>query len=103
MEKARLAHLIPASASQVAEMFDVSTDDDAVPTRKMAKMANLILDDGAMLPGLDVGIRQFLGDEGRTTYSLPPMSKEGRQKAHILAEGYGLKSKSKGKDKDRFT
>ena len=47
-------------------------------------------------------IDQFLADDGRTTLTLPPMLKRDRALVHNMADAYALKSKSKGKGKDRF-
>lgn len=98
---AGLAHLIPASAAEVADMFDVSSDDGLAPRSRMNLMRNLLLP--KTFDVIDVEIREFLEDGGRTTYSLPPMDREGRKKIHLLAECYDLKSKSRGSGADRFT
>jgi hypothetical protein len=125
IEAAKLAHLIPASASKVAEMFDVSdTDEDEEALQyaygrkgRTGPRRGLQFGDefetrrggggGALLPkGMDIvdlEIREFLGDGGKTTFNLPPMSKEGRKKVHLLAECYGLGSKSRGSGNSRFT
>ncbi|EIW72809.1 hypothetical protein TREMEDRAFT_72886 [Tremella mesenterica DSM 1558] len=95
--QASIAHLIPASAAEVADMFDIS--DDEVGTGGNGR-------EGMMPPTMDLldsDIRAFLRDEGKTTYSLPPMDKEGRMKVHMIAECFGLKSKSRGSGKSRFT
>ena len=48
-------------------------------------------------------IRQFIQYEiGMATMSLPPMSKKSRIAVHLLAEAYGLKSRSMGKGNARF-
>ncbi|GAA5862382.1 hypothetical protein JCM3774_002498 [Rhodotorula dairenensis] len=48
-------------------------------------------------------IRQFIQYEiGVMTMSLPPMSKKSRIAVHLLAEAYGLKSRSLGKGTARF-
>jgi hypothetical protein len=97
-----MAHLIPGSAAEVAELFDISDEED--------------LDDGGwgvkyhrsnpLLPptlgDIDMMIQDFMSDSGRTTLQLPPMDKETRKKVHMLAECYDLKSKSKGKGVGRF-
>ena len=88
-------------------MFDIPTDDDdddgpVLSHGRMGRMPDL-LPGGRGLRGIDDGIRSFLEDEGKTTYSVPPMDKEGRKKIHMLAECYGLSSKSRGKGKARFT
>jgi hypothetical protein len=41
--------------------------------------------------------------DGRQTLNLPPMRKEDRKMVHELALGFGLKSKSKGRDEARYT
>ncbi|EPQ27486.1 uncharacterized protein PFL1_05024 [Pseudozyma flocculosa PF-1] len=51
---------------------------------------------------LDEQIKLFLGDAGKSTLTLPPMDKRSRAQVHMLADAYHLKSKSKGKGKDRF-
>lgn len=102
---ARIAHLIPGSAAEIAELFDISDDDVEAPG-----------DDGGwgvtyhrrnpLLPptlgDVDRMIQEFMADSGRTTLQLPPMEKEARKKVHMLAECYDLKSKSKGKGVSRF-
>ena len=106
MEQVRLAHLIPQSASQIADLFDIPSDmdEDAVaPSGRLASMANVLLPGGRGFAGLDGQIRHFLNDDSKTTFSVPPMDKEGRKKIHMLAECYGLQSKSRGKGKARFT
>lgn len=56
--------------------------------------------DAAMM---NAKMREFLlYDMGSTTLALPPMSKKSRVAVHLLAEVYGLKSKSLGKGKARF-
>ena len=99
--KAERANLSRLSASEVANMFDIPSDVGDAPGR-MNRMANVLLGEGS-LDAVDTGIKRLLADPGRTTYSAPPMSKEGRIKVHMLAECYGLKSKSKGKGHERFT
>ncbi|KAK8865942.1 hypothetical protein IAR55_001091 [Kwoniella newhampshirensis] len=101
--QASVAHLIPASASEVARMFDISSDEDEdglmrPPFRKGGRMPS-----GVSLDYVDQKIQIFLDDKGKQTLSLPPMDKEGRKKVHLLAECYGLKSKSRGSGKTRFT
>lgn len=124
IEAAKLAHLIPASASKVAEMFDVSdTDEDEAVLQyaygrkgRTGPRRGLQFGDefeskrgsgGSLLPKgmdiIDLEIREFLDDGGKTTFNLPPMSKEGRKKVHLLAECYGLGSKSRGSGNSRFT
>jgi len=94
--QASLAHLIPPSAAVVAEMFDISSEEfSAAPPGRMALPKPL--------EQVDQDIRSFLGIAGKNAYSLPPMDKEGRKKIHMLAECYGLKSKSRGKGRARFT
>lgn len=52
---------------------------------------------------LNIQIKHFLSvDIGKKSLSLPAMSKKSRVAVHLLAELYGLKSKSLGKGKDRF-
>ena len=47
-------------------------------------------------------MREFILDAGRSTLSLPPMSKKSRVAVHLLAEVYSLKSKSLGSGKNRY-
>lgn len=105
---ASLAHLIPASASEVADMFDISSAEEA----EGAGMARARRNKGkGLLPDvteswmvqLNDQIREFLDDGGKSTFSLPPMDGEGRKKIHMLAECYGLNSKSRGGGRARFT
>lgn len=110
-QQAALAHLIPASASEVADMFDIDSDDERAQhirgVGKMRKMMNLPSGPGQGGVGeieiMVERVREFIRDPGQTTMSLHPMEKEGRQKMHILAECFGMKSSSKGKGKARFT
>lgn len=52
---------------------------------------------------LHTKIRDFvLHDISKTSLALPPMSKKSRVAIHLLAEVYGLKSKSAGKGAARF-
>jgi hypothetical protein len=102
---ASLAHLIPASAAEVADMFDISSDEESGVRPlghkgRMANVANLL---PTRLDQVDEGIRVFLKNKAQNTMSLPPMDKEGRRKVHMLAEAYGLHSKSRGKGTGRFT
>lgn len=95
---ASIAHLLPGSASEVADMFDVSEDDwSGIPTRG-GRVALLPL----TLRQINVQITTFIADTGKTTLPLPPMDKDTRRKVHMLAELYDLKSKSKGKGNTRF-
>lgn len=108
VEQAKLAHLIPASAMEIADMFDVPSDVDEGPgsnsiNAKMRKILNELLPGGRGLEGVNEGIRKFMKDDGKSTYSVPPMDKEGRMKVHMLAECYGMTSKSRGKGQARFT
>jgi predicted RNA-binding protein Jag len=66
----------------------------------MGRMRNLLLPETLEQVALD--LRQFVADEERTTYSLPPMDKETRKKVHMLAEAFGLVSKSRGSGHQRF-
>ena len=47
-------------------------------------------------------IESFLQDEGRTTLTLPAMKKHDRAMVHNMADAYQIKSKSRGKGKERF-
>ncbi|ORY32323.1 hypothetical protein BCR39DRAFT_47178 [Naematelia encephala] len=111
---ASYAHLIPASASEVADMFDIDSDsDDHLPISSLPYHLQKGMGDKrnkkakGLLPRtvleLDFEIREFLQDPGKTTYSCPPMAKAERAKIHILADCYGLGSKSRGAGRDRFT
>ncbi|KAK4702219.1 hypothetical protein P7C70_g4007, partial [Phenoliferia sp. Uapishka_3] len=51
---------------------------------------------------LNILMREFVLNAGKSSLSLPPMSKKSRVAVHLLAEVYGLKSKSLGKGKQRF-
>ncbi|KAK4048979.1 squalene synthetase-like protein [Microbotryomycetes sp. JL221] len=52
---------------------------------------------------INIRIREFLtSDLTSPSISLPPMSKKSRVAVHLLAEVYGLKSKSVGSGKHRF-
>jgi len=102
---ASIAHLIPASATEVAEMFDISSGDDAdIPTLWKNKRQGLLPDiSETWMTQLNSQVQDFLHDMGKQSFSLPPMDKEGRMKIHKLAECYGLSSKSKGGGRGRFT
>lgn len=106
---ATLAHLIPASASEVADMFDISSAEEAemngmARARRMGKGRGLLPDvTESWMVQLNDQIRDFLDDNGKQTFSLPPMDGEGRKKIHMLAECYGLQSKSRGGGRARFT
>lgn len=105
---ASLAHLIPASASEVAEMFDISSGEEADPAglgpARPRKGVGLLPDiTESWMKQLNDQIRDFLEDDGKQTFSLPPMDAEGRKKIHMLAECYGLGSKSRGGGRARFT
>lgn len=99
---AAFAHMIPRSAEEVAELFDVSSGEDAELSAIMKgkKVRSLLLP--PTLEIIDRMVRDFLMDKGKTTITLPPMDKEARKKVHMLAECYDLKSKSKGKGHQRF-
>ncbi|ORX35975.1 hypothetical protein BD324DRAFT_514435 [Kockovaella imperatae] len=97
--KAERANLSRLSASEVADMFDHPVRDGSDPVGRM--MSSLL--SGGSLEVVNQGILRLLSSPGRSTYSTAPMSKEGRIKVHMLAECYGLKSKSKGKGHERFT
>jgi seryl-tRNA synthetase len=110
-QQAALAHLIPASASQVADMFDIDSDDERTQqirgVGKMRKMMNLPAAPGTggigEMEDLVERVREFIRDSGRTTMSMAPMEKEGRQRLHLLADCFGLNSNSKGAGRARFT
>ena len=51
---------------------------------------------------INLQIREFLLALSKTSLSLPPMSKKSRVAVHLLAEVYGLQSKSMGKGSHRF-
>lgn len=105
-EQAALASAIPRSAREVADMFDITeaTDDEfTIPDfarRKGRKGDTRVVT--KTVHQVHVDIQVFLGDLGKSTMVLPPMDKIGRQKVHMLAEAYGIKSKSKGAGKARF-
>ena len=98
---ASLAHLLPGSAREAADLFDVSSDEEDDHPGRMGGMRVLLLP--KTLADIESEIRLFLEQEDRTTMSLPPMDKEGRMKVHMLAECFGLKSKSRGSGKSRFS
>lgn len=110
---ASLAHLIPASAAEVAEMFDISSGEEidingggSSSTRRHRSGRGMgLLPDvtESWMAQLNDQIREFLDDAGKQTFSLPPMDGEGRKKIHMLAECYGLGSKSRGGGRARFT
>jgi hypothetical protein len=103
---ASIAHLIPASATEVAEMFDISSGEDAdAPGIWRNKRPGGLLPDitETWMSEVNGQVQAFLQDAGKTTFSLPPMAKDGRMKIHMLAECYGLVSKSKGGGRGRFT
>lgn len=97
-----MAHLIPGSAAEVAELFDISDEEDLGDGGWGVKYhrSNPLLP--PTLGDIDMMIQDFMSDSGRTTLQLPPMDKETRKKVHMLAECYDLKSKSKGKGVGRF-
>lgn len=105
-QAASIAHLIPASAAEVAEMFDISSGEEDVSTGAWSHRRQ-----GGLLPDItetwmaqvNSQVKEFLEDTGKQTFSLPPMDKSGRMKIHLLAECYGLVSKSKGGGRGRFT
>ncbi|CAK9779423.1 hypothetical protein CC85DRAFT_289648 [Cutaneotrichosporon oleaginosum] len=100
---ARMAHLIPGSAAEVAELFDISSDEgggEGAGWGVKYRRSNPLLP--PTLGDIDMMIQDFMRDSGRTTLQLPPMEKETRKKVHMLAECYDLKSKSKGKGAARF-
>lgn len=107
MHAASLAHLIPASASEVAEMFDISDEEaemNGLATARRHKGRGLLPDiTDSWIVQLNDQIRDFLDDAGKQTFSLPPMDGDGRKKIHMLAECYGLQSKSRGGGRARFT
>ncbi|WRT64174.1 uncharacterized protein IL334_001103 [Kwoniella shivajii] len=102
--QAAVAHLIPASASQVADMFDITSDEEDEDELRLP-----LFKKGGRIPTslpleiIDQKINFFLEDGGKTTLSLPPMGKEDRKKVHMLADCYSLGSKSRGSGKTRFT
>jgi hypothetical protein len=104
LDAAAIAHLIPRSAAEVADLFDIDSDSDdggwKVDTGRGTPRRNLLLP--KTLDDIDQDIRLFLKDAGRTSLPLPPMDKDARKKVHVIAECYGLKSKSKGKGAARF-
>ncbi|WVF70475.1 hypothetical protein IAT40_005265 [Kwoniella sp. CBS 6097] len=100
--QAAVAHLIPASAGQVADLFDVSSDDEEDISGMPIFRKGGRLPSGLPLEIVDHKIQMFLEDKGKNSLALPPMDKEGRKKVHMLAEAYGLKSKSRGSGKTRF-
>ncbi|KAI5478656.1 R3H domain containing protein [Pseudohyphozyma bogoriensis] len=58
---------------------------------------------GDSLESFDARMRAFaFYDLGSSSLALPPMSKKARVAVHLLAEVYGLKSKSMGKGDKRF-
>lgn len=84
-------------------------------TEKKERRANLkaLADDDGPVNGdivappdsfssISLMIDEFLLDEGKTTLSLPPMLKHDRAMVHNMADAYALKSKSRGKGKERF-
>ncbi|WWC66293.1 uncharacterized protein I206_100194 [Kwoniella pini CBS 10737] len=99
--QAAVAHLIPASASQVADLFDVSSDEDELPLPLFRKGGRV--PSSMTLEMIDERIQIFLEERSKTTLSLPPMGKDDRKKVHMLADCYSLGSKSRGSGKTRFT
>ena len=51
---------------------------------------------------INLQIREFLLSLSKTSLALPPMSKKSRVAVHLLAEVYGLQSRSMGKGSSRF-
>lgn len=97
------AHLIPASAAEVAELFDITSDEDdgwGVARINGRKGRALLLPQ--TLEQVNAQVEEFMADATKTTLTLPPMDKEARKKVHMLAECYDLKSKSRGKGLARF-
>ena len=126
-QQASLAHLIPASAAEVADMFDISSDEAEIAAmgmgigrgggrkgkgKAMFQYAELAaggfevpnsINTGVGIAGLVEQVRVFVDDPHKTTHTLPPMDKEGRRRMHMLAECFDMKSKSRGSGKARFT
>ena len=101
LDAAAIAHLIPRSAAEVADLFDIDSDSDDGGWKVDRKMSrNIFLPQ--TLDDINDEIVTFLNDPTRTTLPLPPMDKTQRKKVHVVAECYGLKSKSKGKGAARF-
>ncbi|WVQ82761.1 hypothetical protein IAT38_004893 [Cryptococcus sp. DSM 104549] len=121
--QAQMAHLIPGSAAEVADMFDTDSDTDGddvdtggwgessgansmfgVPlVKRGGKLFKAESSRSLTLDAVDERIQVFMRDKKTQSMALPPMEKEGRQKVHLLAECYGLSSKSRGGGKGRFT
>nr|XP_019049269.1 hypothetical protein I302_03051 [Kwoniella bestiolae CBS 10118]OCF28199.1 hypothetical protein I302_03051 [Kwoniella bestiolae CBS 10118] len=100
--QASVAHLIPASASQVADLFDISSDEEGELSLPVFRKGGR-LPSGMPLEMIDERIQIFLDHRGKTTLQLPPMGKDDRKKVHMLADCYNLGSKSRGSGKTRFT
>ncbi|WVQ62170.1 uncharacterized protein L199_000308 [Kwoniella botswanensis] len=100
--QAAVAHLIPASASQVADLFDISSDEEGDFPLPLFRKGGRI-PTSMPLEMVDERIQIFLDDRGKTTLQLPPMGKDDRKKVHMLADCYNLGSKSRGSGKTRFT
>lgn len=67
---------------------------------KAAREADSQSNDAATINTQIVRFIQF--DIGQSSMALPPMSKKARIAVHLLAEAYGLKSRSMGKGNSRF-
>lgn len=68
---------------------------DKAPVSRSANSSDVVT--------INFQIREFLLHQvGKTSLSLPPMSKKSRIAVHLLAEVYGLKSRSLGKGQARF-
>ncbi|GAA6058013.1 hypothetical protein JCM3770_006646 [Rhodotorula araucariae] len=90
------------AASRDAEFRDSYRDKHQSRGKAGAKMLTL---NGAQndAAAINTRIRHFIAtDLSATSLSLPPMAKKARIAVHLLAEVYGLKSRSLGSGKARF-
>ncbi|GAA5821689.1 hypothetical protein JCM11251_000972 [Rhodosporidiobolus azoricus] len=93
---------IRASALE-AETRDASRFSHSKSAKKAAKAAAAHAEFDNDAATVNARIRHFITiDISSSSLSLPPMSKKSRIAVHLLAEVYGLKSRSIGSGKNRF-
>ncbi|KZV93439.1 hypothetical protein EXIGLDRAFT_717163 [Exidia glandulosa HHB12029] len=93
------AALSPRMAKQLGKRFKKENRNKGATTGETLVRAGAVTD----FPVIEAEIRGFVRDiGGKASMALPPLDKASRARVHLIAQSFGLKSKSTGGGEARF-
>lgn len=96
--EAEAAALSPRQAKQMGKRFMKDNRNKGAATGELLARHGVPTDFAI----IEAEIRAFVRDLKRESMALPPLDKPSRARIHLIAQSFGLKSKSTGKNEARF-